>query len=380
MTDLRIGRDRVRLYGIGLALIGLTQLRFAANVGHYWDWVDFYNAGSMAGTRALVDPAGHAAWGAAHGLPVTAFAYMPAFAWLLAPFAHLSIPVGFALNAVLMSLAAVAAAWVYSENAGRRGHRTAKTPNGEDTGRREQLTARIPDGDGRVDFRTALYMTMGWAPVVAAIVTGQNSPLGLLLSLVAIDGLSRGDELRAGIGVAALCYKPTYALPFGVLLLVFRKWKAIGVVAACGVVWYASSALAAGGDWAWPRPYLQSLSEYVGPDFAYNRFKSVSLPGVLMLAGMSSGAALAIGLAALVASLVALRRRIGERSRRVAGADLIACAGVADRDERYCVGIARDSDVRQRTFDCRDHCLTRRARPGQRDGQSPLGLCYHRAP
>src|ERR1041385_2193068 len=52
------------------------------------------------------------------------------------------------------------------------------------------------------------------------------------------------------------------------------------------LVWYASSALAAGGDWAWPRPYLQSLSQYVGPDFAYNRFKSVSLPGGLRLAAL----------------------------------------------------------------------------------------------
>jgi hypothetical protein len=313
MTDLRIGRDRVRLYGIGLALIGLTQLRFVANVGHYWDWVDFYNAGAMVGTRALVDPAAHAAWGVAHGLPVTAFAYMPAFAWLLAPFARLSIPWGFASNAAIMAVVAVLAA-IYAARVDRW------------TGGAVDRNSGGPDA---LDSRTALYMTIGWAPVIAAIVTGQNSPLGLLLSLVVIDGLGRDDEVRAGLALAALCYKPTYALPFGLLLLVFRKWKAVGVVAACGIVWYALSAMATGGDWAWPRPYLESLSRYVGPDFAYNRFKSVSLPGVLMLAGISPGVAFGIGMASLVAALVLLRRAGVFAAASLTGAIGVATSGHA---------------------------------------------------
>jgi len=278
MTDLRFGRDRVRLYGIGLALIGLSQLRFVSSVGHYWDWVDFYVAGAMAGTRALLDPAAHAAWGAAHRLPVTAFAYMPGFAWLLAPTAHLTIPWGFALNAVVMSAMAIVAA---------------------------RLAARVYS----LDRAQAIYMTIGWAPVTAAIVTGQNSPLALVLSLVAVDGLARDDALRAGLAVGALAYKPTYALAFGLLLLIYRKWKAIAVVAACGAIWYALSASAAGGDWMWPRPYLQSLADSVGPDFAYNRYKAVSVPGVLMLAGVSSSAAFGIGMVLLVGALVWLRVR-----------------------------------------------------------------------
>ena len=59
----------------------------------------------------------------------------------------------------------------------------------------------------------------------------------------------------------------------------------------------------------WPRPFLQSLAAYVGPDFAYNRAKAVSLPGLLMLAGVSSGVAFAIGMVLLVAALVWLRVR-----------------------------------------------------------------------
>ena len=313
MTDLRIGRDRVRLYGIGLALIGLTQLRFVAGVGHYWDWVDFYNAGAMAGTRALVDPAAHAAWGASHGLPVTAFAYMPAFAWLLAPMARLSIPWGFGFNAVIMAVVAVLAAMYAARVDGWTGGRVDGAAGGWRA----------------LDFRLSMYMTIGWAPVMAAIVTGQNSPLGLLISLVVIDGLGRDDEMRAGLGVAALCYKPTYALPFGLLLLVFRKWKAIGVVMACGAVWYALSAMATGGDWMWPRPYLESLAQYVGPDFAYNRFKSISLPGVLMLAGVPSGVAFGVGMVGLVAALVLLRRAGVFAAASLTGAIGVATSGHA---------------------------------------------------
>jgi hypothetical protein len=152
-------------------------------------------------------------------------------------------------------------------------------------------------------------MTIGWAPVTAAVVTGQNSPLALVLSLVAIDGLARDDALRAGLAVGALAYKPTYALAFGLLLLAYRKWKVLGVVAACGVGWYAVSAYAAGGDLMWPRPYLQALADYVGPDFAYNRYKAVSVPGVLMLAGVSSGVAFGVGMVLLVGALGWLRVR-----------------------------------------------------------------------
>jgi Glycosyltransferase family 87 len=278
VTGLRIGRERVRLYGFGLALIGLTQLRFVASVGHFWDWVDFYVAGSTVGTRALLDPAARATWGAAHGIPTAAFAYLPGFAWVLAPAAHLSIGWGFALNAVLMAAAAMVAA---------------------------RVAARVYS----LDTGQATFMTIGWAPVTAAIVTGQNSPLGLLLSVIAIDGLARDDALRAGFAVGALAYKPTYALAYGVLLLVYRKWKALAVVAACMVGWYVLSAAAAGADWWWPATYVHGVAGYIGPDFAYNRFKSISIPGLLMLVGLSSGVAFGIGIVGLVASLAWLKAK-----------------------------------------------------------------------
>lgn len=293
MPRLRIGMDRVRLYGVGLFLIGLSQLRFVKSVGHFWDWLDFYIAGAMAGTRALLDPALHAAWGRAHELPVTAFAYMPGFAWLLVPAAHVSVAWGFAINAVLMLAVSIAAAIV---------------------------AERV----FQIDRPLAILSTIGWAPMAAAIVTGQNSPLGLLLSAIVLLGVARDRDAAIGLAVGALCYKPTYALPFVLLLLAWGRWRALGVTVACGVAWYALSVAASGGDWLWPINYLRSLSGYVGPDFAYNRFKSVSLPGVLMLAGLSSGAAFAIGMAMLVGGIVLLRR-----APPLEGASLVGLLGIA---------------------------------------------------
>ena len=281
MTGLRIGRERVRLYGIGLALIGLTQMRFVASVGHYWDWLGFYSAGALAGTRTLLDSAAYAAWGTAHGLSVMGFPYLPGFAWVLAPAARLSIPLGFVLNAVVMSAAALLAA---------------------------RLAARVYS----LERSLATYMTIGWAPVTAAVVTGQNSPLGLLLSVVAIDALSRDDGVSAGMAVGALCYKPTYALPFVLLLLLYKKWKAVGVVAACAGIWYVASAMAAGGDWLWPTAYLKMISALVGPDYASNRFKAVSLPGLLILVGVAPGTAIVVGVVGLAAALAWLKARKAE--------------------------------------------------------------------
>lgn len=212
-----------------------------------------------------------------HHLPVTAFVYMPGFAWLLVPAAHVSLAWGFALNAVVMlascGLAAVVAARAY-----------------------------------RLRWQFCLVTILAWAPTTAAVVTAQNSPVGALLSLGAVLGFVRDQALLTGLSVGALMYKPTYALPFVLLLVAFRRWKAFGVVCACGVIWYLLSVSASGGDWLWPVAYLRSLTGYVGPDFIGNRFKAISLPGVLMLIGTPHTLAFVAGLVLLVAGVVRMSR------------------------------------------------------------------------
>ena len=248
-------------------------MRFVRSVGHFWDWLDFYIAGAMAGTRALLDPAAHAAWGATHHLPVTAFVYMPGFAWVLVPAAHVPLAWGFALNAAVMLAACVVAAVVAAKAYQLR-------------------------------WQFCLLTILAWAPTTAAIVTAQNSPVGALLSLAAVLGVARDSSILTGISVGALMYKPTYALPFILMLLVLRRWKAFAVVCACGIVWYLASVLATGGDWLWPISYLHSLTGYVGPDFMGNRFKAISLPGLLMLFGTPHTLAFLAGLVLLVVGVL----------------------------------------------------------------------------
>ena len=277
-SPLRIGNERVRLYGVGLFLIGLAQLRVVASEGHFWDWPDFQIAGLTVGTRALLDPVARAAWGTAHNAATTAFAYMPGYAWLLYLPARLPIAWGFALNAIAMLAVCVVAAGV---------------------------AARVYS----IDRRFALLAILAWAPTTAAILTGQNSPIGLLLWLSATLALVCQRDAAAGLFAGLLLYKPTYAIPVGLLLLFRRNWTAIGVAGLCGLVWYATSALAAANDWLWPSMYLKSLGGYVGPDFAYNAPKAVSLPGLLMRVGVSSNGAFAIGMLLLILAAWRVRNR-----------------------------------------------------------------------
>jgi hypothetical protein len=269
--------ERVRLYGVGLFLIGMSQMRFVRSVGQFWDWVGFYSAGALAGTRALLDPVAYAAWGAEHHLPVIGFVYMPGFAWVLVPAAHLPLAWGFALNAAVMVVCCL-------------------------------LAAPVAARTYQLSWQFCLLTILAWAPTTAAIVTAQNSPAGALLSLAVVLGFIRDDAVLTGLSVGALMYKPTYALPFVFLVLVFRRWKAFGVLCACGVVWYLLSVSATGGDWLWPISYLHSLTGYVGPDFIGNRFKAVSLPGLLMLIGTPHAIAFVAGLILLVAGVARMPR------------------------------------------------------------------------
>jgi hypothetical protein len=277
VTSLRIGSDRVRLYGVGLFLIGMSQIRFVRSVGRFWDWVDFYIAGATVGTAALLDPIQRAAWGAAHQVSVTAFMYMPGFAWFLWPAAHVPLSWGFAANAVVMVACCAFAA---------------------------PLAARAYG----ISRSLALLIILAWAPVTAAIVTGQNSPLGMLLSLLVVLGFAAERPALTGLAAGALMYKPTYALPVILLLLLRKEWKSLAIVVVCGVVWYALSIAATGGEWLWPLTYLRSLTGYAGPDFVGNRFKSISVPGVFMLLGTSKTVAYALGAVLLVAGLVVMTR------------------------------------------------------------------------
>ncbi len=262
----------VRSIALGIAL-GLSLIEAAGVVitnaprGGSQDWRVFVDAGLRAGTPALLHPQ-HAG---------DVFAYLPGYAWVFVPFAHLPWNLGVWIGTLLMLACAIAAAAVAARVYG--------------------LTSI-----------SALLLTFAWTPVLNSIAVAQNATLGLLLALLAIRGLTRGSTLLAALPIGALLYKPTYALPLIALLVARGRARALTIVAACAAVWYVASAAATGGDWRWPTDYSEMIARYSGADFAYNAVKATSMPAVLVRLGAAGWTIALLSLVLIVAVLFTLRR------------------------------------------------------------------------
>lgn len=275
-NPLRLSRERCILYGAVLTLLCLVQVRFVVAQG-FGDWSAFWSAGATAGTRDLLDPARHAAWQHAHHLLTTIFPYLPGAAWLLAPLKNVPLALGYAINFIVMAAAAASAAL---------------------------LAARIY----RISRTLAIVFAFAWAPVIAALATGQNSPLGLLLTMIAIGAVAAGSSAFAGIAVGLLLYKLSYAVPFIALLAARRNVRALAIVAVFAAAWYVAGASATAGDWQWPAHYVQALRGYALPDARFNAVKAISISHLLLRAGVSQTAAMLAGAALLLAALPLLAR------------------------------------------------------------------------
>jgi hypothetical protein len=275
-TALNFRSPRLRAWAIGLVLIGLAPIAGAFAFGLH-DWPAFWSAGATAGSPDLVDSARHLEWQRAHGLPEAFFAYPAGSAWLFAPFAWLPLTLGFVVHGLLMLAAATAAGWIAAPIFG-------------------------------LDRRVAILAVLAFAPVTASVTLGQNGPLGLLLSVVAIAGLVSGRPLLAGLAIGLLLYKPTFAFPLIGLLLIRRRWREVVVVAIVAVAWYLAGVAAAGGDWLWVNPWLSGLGGYLDADFAGNADKAVSLPGLVARLGLPGVVPIVAGVLLVAVSLPRLAR------------------------------------------------------------------------
>jgi len=276
-APLRLSRDRVLLYGALLAAVCLVQVRFVVAQG-FGDWSAFWSAGATAGTPNLLDPSKHTAWQTAHHLLTTVFPYLPGAAWFWFPFKPLSLSAGYFVNLILMAAAIVIAGGI---------------------------AARVY----AIRSDIATILVFAWAPVTAALATGQNSPAALVIALIAILGLSSGMPLMAGFAVGALLYKLPYALPLILLLIARRNIAALAVTFACAILWYVLSVAATAGDWNWPAHYLGALQAYFGPDARFNAVKTVGIPSLLMRAGISAPIAALAGAALFAVAVPLLVRR-----------------------------------------------------------------------
>ena len=270
---------RVRLWAVAVATIGLVPIDTAI-VNGGGDWPAFWSAGATVGTPNLVDPARHAAWQAAHGLPNAYFfwLYPPPDAYLWWPFAQFPMAIGFVANTVLM-LGLVAIAGL--------------------------LLTRIFDLAPDV----ALLVAFAWTPATAPAIIGQNAPLALVLALLAIDALRRDRVLEAGLACGLLMYKPTLALPLLGVLVLRARWRELIVVAAVLVAAYFVGVAATAGDWQWPTTWWTQAQPLLAEDLARNADKAISIPGVIgRLAGLPWWIPDLIAGAIVLLSLRGLRR------------------------------------------------------------------------
>ena len=232
------------------------------------DWRVFVAAGSSVWTRALVDPPD--AW--------RIFVYLPATAWIFAPFARMPLALSFVLDAIAMLACAAIAGAVAARTYG-------------------------------LSRRAACAAFVLWPPVMyAAAIIGQNAPAGLLLAQLAIAGFATDSVWLTAIPIGLLLYKPTYALPFIALLVLRGRRRELGIVAACAVLWYLASVPAAGGAWDWPLVTSRVIARYAWGDLSVNGMFAVGLPGALLFGGIALPVAAAITAVLATGAALALRR------------------------------------------------------------------------
>jgi hypothetical protein len=268
-----------RVFWFGAIALGLVGILAVAGSPpwHYVDFPHFWSAGRTVGTPDLVDPVLRQRWGEQYGMYLSPWVYPAGAAWLFVPFGIWSLDAGFWLHAATMT-GLVAASGL--------------------------LGARLYG----LDTKIGLVMAFAWTPCMASAVYGQNAPLGLFLSLLAVEGLRRDNDALAGLGAGLLLYKPTLALPVLGLLVLRLRWRALLVVAAVTVAWYLVGVPAAAGDWGWPAAWLSNLNSWYAQDTAHNTIRAVSLTGLLEGLGTPTLVSTSVGLAIVV---LALPRLIG---------------------------------------------------------------------
>ncbi len=268
---------------LGLTLfwivLGAAQVR-----GNGDDWKLFSDAGRHVGNIALLTEA--------H------FVYTPAAAWALWPFAKLSPATGYYIYVALMVLFAASAAVV---------------------------AARLY----RIPAALATLMALAWFPFTVAILLGQNSPVALLLSTLAIFGIAKRRDLLAGLCIGLLLYKPNDAIPFVFLLSILRQWRPLAVVACSLPFWYLLSSTAT-HDWLWPQTFSHTLSTWYRYDAGIDAVFSINVPGLLLNFGVPSRIAVGVGIAAFLATTPLLLR-----VSRLEAASVVPLIGIACSPHAY---------------------------------------------
>jgi alpha-1,2-mannosyltransferase len=232
-------------------------------------WLDFsafYAAGALAFSPQVLQLGSIAGFQAQHGLPNTPFLYPPAIAIIYAPLTSLPYDLAAGLHVAVQGLALVAAAL---------------------------LASRIYD----LPPTWTLIGAFAWAPAAAAVVSGQNSVVLLLLALIGAWAMGRGPDGKSigGLAIGIAAYRPHLGLPLTALAIWRREWVVAGFAVMVLLAQYALGVVATGGDMAWPADWLSTIAAETANDFKSVGWQAVGLPGILgrvSLFGSAPGALL----------------------------------------------------------------------------------------
>lgn len=121
--------------------------------------------------------------------------------------------------------------------------------------------------------------SLSFLPVFVGVVQGQTSPLLLALTTLAVLALVGGHEGIAGAALAVALVKPPYVVPFLLVLLVRRRWRALLAFAAVAGLLTAVPTMLIG--LSSDRAYLQTLVRATGwhNQFGYGAQWNQSLSG-----------------------------------------------------------------------------------------------------
>jgi alpha-1,2-mannosyltransferase len=275
---------RLLLASLGLALLfvvlaGDGSSTTTGRIGG--DYPAFYGAGSIVldgELEGLYDPARQSrAQADLHGgeTGYLAFAYPPHVAVAYAPLSALPYRFSYVIHTGLMAAAVLAALHLIRPMVG------------------------VVD---RFYWLVSAAALSFW-PLFRAVGAGQNTAVTLLLLAVAWRALTNERELLAGIAVGLMLFRPQYAIPVIVLLVVARRRRAVLAAVGVGTATWLANALLLGPRWL--TDWLDAVQPFVETDAEVNASNSVSWIG-FSEATLGVGPGRAVGVVVALASALVL--------------------------------------------------------------------------
>jgi hypothetical protein len=205
------------------------------------------------------------------------YAYPPFVALAYAPLAALPYRVAYVLHTAFMVAAVVLSLWLL-----------------------RPVSQTIDE-----HFLPAVALAMAFSPLMKATLNGQNTPITLLLILLAWTAARSGRSALAGVWLGLLLYKPQFGVPLIGVQILARRWTTVVASTGVGVGLYAVSALVMGRDWS--TEWLEFANWLSTIDATLDRQNAISWLGFLQaLLGAESRGALAVGGALIVATVLGI--------------------------------------------------------------------------